>query len=75
MDENIIIGTIMVVAGVGLIIFREKFAQEAVSFQNKAFGFRFGQRTIDIGKLAIIPFSMIIIFWGILTLAGIWQFE
>ncbi len=71
MVENIIIGIIIMAIGVGSVIFRRPFIQYIVSFQNKAFGFHFGQRTIDLHAWFAIPFGILLTIIGLLSLIGV----
>ncbi len=75
MDKNTIIGVIIMAVGFCLILFRQQFVQYVVSFQNKTFGFHFGQRTIDLHVWFAIPFGIFIVIIGILVIAGVWKFK
>lgn len=72
---KIVVGIIIIVAGLAMIIFREKLARDMIAFQNQTFGFHFGKRTVGLHTLLAVPFGILFIAVGFLVLTGVWQLK
>jgi hypothetical protein len=68
--DRIIVGIVAITAGVILIIFKQKFIRDSIGFQNKAFGFHFGQKEIDAGLRLAPMFGIVFIAMGIFFLVN-----
>lgn len=66
--ERIIIGLVAIAVGCAIIIFRKKFVRYGVSFQNKMFGFHFGEREIKAGDRSAPVIGLAFIALGTFTL-------
>jgi len=71
--EKVVIGIIVTAVGCALIVFREKFVGNIISFQNNSFGFRFGKKTTDLHTWLAIPFGLIFILVGVLIMFGVFE--
>lgn len=67
--ERVIAGMIAIVVGLAIIIFSKRFVRNSIEFQNKAFGFHFGDKEIKAGDRSAPFIGIAFIVMGILTLA------
>jgi hypothetical protein len=67
--ERIIVGIVSVAAGVTIIILRRKFVRYSIAFQNKTFGFHFGEKDIKAGDRAAPIIGLAFIILGTFTLS------
>jgi hypothetical protein len=65
-----ILGTVIIIVGLVAIGFRDKLVRNSIEYQNRAFGFHFGEEEIKAGKRTapIIGVACIImglwVFWS-----------
>ena len=69
--NQIIEGLICVIAGICVIIFRDKLARYIIEFQNKSFKFHYGKTEIDGAKFICILGGDFVIVLGCLAMLGI----
>lgn len=68
--ERTIVGIITIVAGFALIIFKEKFIRDSIAYQNKTFGFHFGEKEVNVGRWYVPLAGLVFIIIGTITLLG-----
>lgn len=68
---DILVGIMVIVVGVLMIRYRWQQSRHAMEFQNKVFGFNFGERDIRISTYIYIIGGIYSIAWGILVLTGV----
>ena len=66
--NQFMIGIIAIVAGSAVIIFRKRLVRESITFQNKVFGFRFGEKEVKMGDWLAPLAGAGFIITGILSL-------
>lgn len=69
--EKVILGSITIIIGCIIIIFRDRFVCSSIEFQNRAFGFHFGEKEIKAGKRSAPIIGVAFIIMGVLTLVGV----
>lgn len=69
--EQFIVGSIIIIIGAAAIIFRKPYARYLVSYQNKTFGFKFGESQVTSGRFVIIIVGTVSMIVGILILLGV----
>lgn len=73
--KDIIIGIVLIVAGTSVIIRRSHWARKTIDDQNRIFGFHFGKKEIQVTRYVGILVGSGFIIFGILALAGIFDFK
>jgi hypothetical protein len=58
----------LIAAGSLLLITHDRYARYVIKYQNKAWGFHFGEREIKASKFVIIFVGFALIVWGVLGL-------
>ena len=64
--DQLIIGTIAILAGCLIMLFGKRLVRSDVENQNKTFGFHFGKNEVKAGKRAIPLIGLIFIVIGLL---------
>lgn len=75
MQKEPIIGIISILAGSLAIIFRSRLANNLVEFQNRVWGFHFGEKEIKANKILLPLFGVCAIAIGLLFLFQIIHFK
>jgi len=73
MQKEHIVGIITILAGSLAIIFRSRLANNMIEFQNRVWGFNFGEREIKAGEIWLPIFGVCAIVFGLLFLFQIIQ--
>jgi hypothetical protein len=68
-----LVGTIAVIVGCALIIFRKPFVRYSVGYQIWAFRMPFGKRVISLGYWLVPIFGLTVVIAGILILLGVFK--
>lgn len=69
--KNIIIGSIVIVTGCYIVVYRSRWARKAIEGQNKIFGFHFGKKDMQATSYVGLIVGSGFIILGILALLGI----
>lgn len=69
--EDLLIGSIFVLAGIFTIAFRKKFVRYSTEYRNKYLGYNFGEKTIRFGTKFAVFLGLAIIIYGILIALGL----
>lgn len=64
-------GVVLMIVGLGLIVSRRWLARHMIEAQNWAFGFRFGEKTIHLNEWLAVPFGLVLLILGCLTLFNV----
>jgi hypothetical protein len=70
-DMRVIVGTLLIIAGFAIVVFRLWLARDTITFQNKTFGYKFGEKEIRATIYLNFLIGALFIVIGVLTLFGI----
>jgi len=59
---------IWIILGLGLIIFRKWYAREIIEFQNRTFGFHYGEKAVVSAEWVILLCGFLFIVSGLSTI-------
>lgn len=60
-----------IIIGIVLILVRRQYAEQTMDFQNRTFGFNFGEKEIYASERALILIGFVLILVGVLALFGV----
>jgi hypothetical protein len=70
---RIVIGVWLLAAAFLVVAFRKICARQCIEWQNKSWGFHFGERSIRASEVVITAFGILWIIFALLLLLGIIQ--
>ena len=68
--KNLIAGMIVMLVGVLIIIFRDRFTRSTLNSQHKTFGFKYDQIDFEQNRVFIVIIGITVIIIGIFAMTG-----
>lgn len=72
-EEKMILGIVFILSGILASLFSYPLAKGYISYQNQAFGFKFGKKEIAIGRILNVVVGIVFIIFGLLNMLEIFK--